>query len=116
MLSIGEFARLGGVSVRTLHHYEDVALLEPAYVNPKNGYRSYSAHQLPRLHRIIALKDLGLSLHHSFSNLAGLAASFPDELGHQLPCRPQGDPGGARLEVRVKCTGQEGVGSKDLGS
>jgi DNA-binding transcriptional MerR regulator len=63
MLSIGEFARLGGVSVRTLHHYEDVALLEPAYVNPKNGYRSYSAHQLPRLHRIIALKELGLSLH-----------------------------------------------------
>jgi DNA-binding transcriptional MerR regulator len=62
MLSIGEFARLGGVSVRTLHHYEDVGVLEPVSVNQKNGYRSYSAHQLPRLHRIIALKELGLSL------------------------------------------------------
>ena len=62
MLSIGEFARLGGVSVRTLHHYEEVGLLAPVAVNATTGYRTYSAHQLPRLHRIIALKELGLSL------------------------------------------------------
>ncbi len=62
MLTIGEFARLGGVSVRTLHHYEEVGLPTPHSVNARNGYRTYSAHQLPRLHRIIALKELGLSL------------------------------------------------------
>lgn len=62
MLTIGEFARLAGVSVRTLHHYEEVGLLIPASVSAKSGYRIYSAHQLPRLHRIIALKELGLSL------------------------------------------------------
>jgi DNA-binding transcriptional MerR regulator/effector-binding domain-containing protein len=62
MLSIGEFARLGGVSVRTLHHYEEVGLLAPVAVNAKTGYRTYSAHQLPRLHRIMALKELGLTL------------------------------------------------------
>jgi DNA-binding transcriptional MerR regulator len=62
MLTIGEFARLGGVSVRTLHHYEEVGLLEPLAVNATSRYRTYSAHQLPRLHRIIALKELGLSL------------------------------------------------------
>jgi DNA-binding transcriptional MerR regulator len=73
MLSIGEFARLGGVSVRTLHHYEDIGLLEPVSVNPTNGYRSYSAHQLPRLHRIVALKELGLSLHQLRPILDGLS-------------------------------------------
>ena len=62
MFSIGEFARLGGVSVRTLRYYEEAGLLQPAAVDPTTGYRNYSARQLPRLHRIVALKDLGLSL------------------------------------------------------
>jgi DNA-binding transcriptional MerR regulator len=62
MFSIGEFARLGGVSVRTLRYYEEVGLLTAAAVDDDTGYRSYSGHQLPRLHRIIALKELGLSL------------------------------------------------------
>jgi DNA-binding transcriptional MerR regulator len=39
MLSIGEFARLGAVSVRTLRHYEEIGLLLPAQVNPETGYR-----------------------------------------------------------------------------
>jgi DNA-binding transcriptional MerR regulator len=62
MFSIGDFARIGGVSVRTLRYYEEAGLLQPAAVDPTTGYRSFSAYQLPRLHRIIALKDLGLSL------------------------------------------------------
>jgi len=62
MFNIGDFSRLGGVSVRTLRYYEEEGLLDPAAVDPATGYRSYSAHQLPRLHRIVALKDLGLSL------------------------------------------------------
>jgi DNA-binding transcriptional MerR regulator len=62
MFSIGDFARLGGVSVRTLRYYEEVDLLAPAAVDPSTGYRSYTAGQLPRLHRIVALKELGLSL------------------------------------------------------
>src|SRR5689334_21983488 len=62
MFSIGDFARLTGVSVRTIHHYEDVGLLIPAEVDSTTGYRSYSAAQVARLHRIVALKDLGLSL------------------------------------------------------
>ena len=50
------------MSVRTLHHYEAVGLLTPAAVDPATGYRSYNASQIARLHRIIALKELGLSL------------------------------------------------------
>ena len=62
MFSIGEFARLGTVSVRTLRHYDEIGLLPPAKVDPATGYRGYSAEQLRLLNRIVALKELGLSL------------------------------------------------------
>ena len=62
MFSIGEFARLGAVSIRTLRHYDEIGLLAPADVDPVTGYRSYSAKQLRQLNRIVALKDLGLAL------------------------------------------------------
>jgi DNA-binding transcriptional MerR regulator len=62
MFSIGEFARLGGVSIRTLRHYDEIGLLRPATVDQDTGYRGYAAAQLGRLNRIMALKDLGLSL------------------------------------------------------
>src|SRR5262245_45556868 len=62
MLRIGDFSKLSPVSVETLRSYDQVGLLRPARVDPLTGYRHYSAGQLPRLHRILALKDLGLSL------------------------------------------------------
>jgi DNA-binding transcriptional MerR regulator len=62
MFSIGEFARFAGVSVRTVRYYDEVGLLPPVAVDPATGYRSYGADQLARLHRIVALKELGLSL------------------------------------------------------
>jgi DNA-binding transcriptional MerR regulator len=62
MLKIGEFSRLCQVTVKTLHHYADLGLLHPAHIDPSTGYRYYSLEQLPRIHRIMALKELGLSL------------------------------------------------------
>jgi DNA-binding transcriptional MerR regulator/predicted transcriptional regulator YdeE len=62
MLSIGDFAGLGRVSVRMLRHYDAIGLLRPAHVDPHSGYRFYTAEQLSRLNRILALKDLGFSL------------------------------------------------------
>jgi DNA-binding transcriptional MerR regulator len=62
MLIIGEFARLAGVTVRMLRHYDSLGLLVPAHVDPVTGYRRYAATQLPRLNRLCALKDLGLTL------------------------------------------------------
>jgi DNA-binding transcriptional MerR regulator len=62
MFSIGDFARLGRVSVRMLRHYDTLGLLRPARVDQVTGYRYYEAGQLSRLNRLIALKDLGLSL------------------------------------------------------
>lgn len=62
MYGIGTVARLAQVSVRTLRHYDEIGLLHPAEVNPQTGYRYYTAEQLHRLHRILALRDLGLPL------------------------------------------------------
>lgn len=62
MLKVGDFSQLGRVSVRTLHHYDERDLLKPVKIDPLSNYRFYSLDQLPRLNRILALKDLGLSL------------------------------------------------------
>ena len=62
MLSIGEFARYLGVSVRMLRHYDALGLLVPAHVDPATGYRHYSAAQFDRGNRLVALKELGFPL------------------------------------------------------
>mgnify|MGYP001281192012 CR=1 FL=1 len=62
MIKIGDFARLGQVSVVTLRHYDEIGLLKPVSVDSFTGYRYYSVAQLPRLNRILALKDIGFSL------------------------------------------------------
>ena len=62
MLKIGDFSRLAHVTVKTLHHYDQLGLLRPVWVDRYSGYRYYSLEQLPRLNRILALKDLGFSL------------------------------------------------------
>jgi DNA-binding transcriptional MerR regulator len=62
MLKIGDLSRLTRVSIKTLRYYDEAELLKPAYVDPFTGYRYYSLDQLPRLNRILALKELGLSL------------------------------------------------------
>jgi DNA-binding transcriptional MerR regulator len=62
MFKIRDFSRLTRVSVKMLRHYDELGLLPPARVDPASGYRYYSADQLPRLNRLIALKDLGFSL------------------------------------------------------
>jgi DNA-binding transcriptional MerR regulator/effector-binding domain-containing protein len=84
MFSIGEFARLGGVSVRTLRHYDEIGLLRPATVDPDTGYRGYAAGQLGLLNRIVALKDLGLSLTQTGRLLDGITL---DELQGMLILR-----------------------------
>src|SRR5689334_8017536 len=58
---VGELAQLAGVSVRTLHHYEDVGLLRPG-ARTDSGHRLYTPRDVERLARIVALTQLGLSL------------------------------------------------------
>lgn len=69
MFRIGEFSRLSRVSVRMLRHYDQLGLLKPSHTDSFTGYRYYSADQLPRLNRILALRDLGFSLEQIASML-----------------------------------------------
>ncbi len=62
MFKIGEFSRLGQVTIDTLRHYDAFGVLKPEKVDPFSGYRYYSARQLWTLNRILALKELGFSL------------------------------------------------------
>jgi DNA-binding transcriptional MerR regulator len=62
MLKIGEFSRLSQVTVKTLHHYDETGLLVPAHIDRFTKHRYYSVDQLRQIHRIMALKGLGLSL------------------------------------------------------
>jgi len=62
MFRIGDFSKFSRVSVRMLRHYDELGLLKPARVDARTEYRYYSADQLPRLHRILTLQDLGFSL------------------------------------------------------
>lgn len=62
MFRIGEFSLIAQVSGRLLRYYDEIGLLSPEYTDPQTGYRYYSAGQLPRLNRILVLKELGLGL------------------------------------------------------
>jgi DNA-binding transcriptional MerR regulator len=60
-LKVGELARSSGLTVRTLHHYDEIGLLKPS-VRKEAGYRLYSVDDVGRLHAIQALRHLGLPL------------------------------------------------------
>ncbi len=62
MLKIGDFSKLSQISIKTLRFYDEKGLLKPGQTDRFTGYRYYSVDQLPRLNRILALKDLGFSL------------------------------------------------------
>jgi DNA-binding transcriptional MerR regulator len=57
-LTVGDFSRATHLSVKTLHHYHQVGVLEPATVNPDTGYRYYSAGQIATAQVIRRLRDL----------------------------------------------------------
>src|SRR5215469_1141905 len=59
--TVSQLAKLSGVSVRALHHYDEIGLLKPASVG-LNGYRYYGREQLLRLQQILFHRELGLSL------------------------------------------------------
>lgn len=69
MLRVGDLARRTGLTVRTLHHYDDIGLLTPSGRSAA-GYRLYSQADVQRLHGIQTLRHLGLAL----ADIAGLLA------------------------------------------
>ena len=59
--SVGEVARLTGVTVRTLHHYDEIGLLSPSG-RTAAGYRRYAESDLARLQQILTYRELGFPL------------------------------------------------------
>lgn len=67
--AVKEFAALSGVSVRTLHYYEEMGLLAPRRLS--NGYRVYGAEDAARLQQVLLYRDAGMAL-------AGIRALLDD--------------------------------------
>jgi DNA-binding transcriptional MerR regulator len=114
MFTIGDFARLGRVSVRMLRHYDALGLLTPAEVDPDSAYRRYSIDQLARLNRLIALKDLGFKLEQvrvildesvDAEELAGMLRLRRAELEEQITADTSRL---ARVEARLRAIQEEG--------
>ena len=59
--TVGRVAELAGVTVRTLHHYDEIGLLSPSE-RSQAGYRRYDDHDLERLQQIRYYRELGFSL------------------------------------------------------
>lgn len=59
---IGMFAGMNHVTVKALRHYDDLGLLKPVHVDEESGYRYYTAGQLPVIHQILVLRNMGFSL------------------------------------------------------
>lgn len=60
--SISEMAKLSGVSVRTLHYYDEIGLLKPSEVISETGYRYYDEHALVQLQQILFYRELDFPL------------------------------------------------------
>lgn len=62
LFSIGELAKFQNISKQTLIFYDKIGLFQPAYTDPQNGYRYYSAKQIDYLDTILIMKEMGFSL------------------------------------------------------
>jgi len=83
LLTVGELARRSGITVRTLHHYDAIGLLRPA-TRSAAGYRLYARADIERLHRIQALRQLGLSLTDIGTALSGPEQPLAELVDRQI--------------------------------
>jgi DNA-binding transcriptional MerR regulator len=81
--TVGQLAKLTGLTVRALHHYHAIGLLEPSQ-RSESGYRLYTQADIVRLYRIQALRRLNLSLSEVAAALAKDGAPLPEMIEQQL--------------------------------
>lgn len=79
-LTIGDFSKMTHLSVKTLHHYHEVGLLEPTEVDPRTSYRYYSPEQVPTAQVIRRLRDLEMPVTEVKAVLAAPDASARNAL------------------------------------
>ena len=83
VLKVGELAKRTGLTVRTLHHYDDIGLLSPSE-RTRAGHRLYGADEVRRLQQIASLRHLGLSLEEVRACLEQPEYSLPRVLELQI--------------------------------
>ena len=83
LLKVGQLAKQVSLSVRTLHHYDEIGLLSPSVRTPA-GHRLYNSKDVALLHRIQALKQLGLSLQKIAEIIQKNSQSLPDIIAQQI--------------------------------
>ncbi len=118
LLKVGELARRTGLTVRTLHHYDDVGLLPPSR-RTEAGYRLYDRSGVERLTRILLLRRLGLSLDEIRSSLDDPRLSLARTLEIQIGRLREEIEGSTRLLRRLealvdRARGAEGAPAEDL--
>ena len=82
-LKVGELAQRSGLTVRTLHHFDQIGLLSPS-ARSSAGYRLYGREDVARLHGIQALRHLGLPLKQIATMLAGDGEALPQIVARQI--------------------------------
>ena len=83
MMKVREVAELVGISVRTLHHYDEIGLLHPSS-KTEGGHRLYSEDDVMQLERILALKYMGFSLEKIKEILGSQALNWQESIQQQL--------------------------------
>jgi DNA-binding transcriptional MerR regulator len=81
-LLVGEVAEVAGVSVRTLHHYDEIGLLTPS-AHSRAGYRRYGERDLERLQQVLFYRELGFPLKEIVTILADPTRDALDHLRRQ---------------------------------
>ncbi len=83
MLSIGAFARLSGLTIKALRHYDEIGLLAPAHVDDASGYRYYTLAQARPAEAIRRLRALEVPL----DEVRGMLGATHEELRERLAVR-----------------------------
>lgn len=97
-MKVGELAKKTGVSVRTLHYYDEIGLLEPS-CHTEAGYRLYTTSDIVRLQQIKSLQQLGFSLEEIRECL-----ERPDFSKLLAPCSSKKYQSASRQESIARCS------------
>jgi DNA-binding transcriptional MerR regulator len=112
LLKIGELAKRTGLTVRTLHHYDDIGLLSPS-ARSDAGYRLYHDADLARLHRILALRRFGMGLAEIGTSLSGPDVPLSKLIERQVALLTRQIDEADALRKRLLCLqGQLGKGEQ----
>ncbi len=87
--SVGQVAAVAGVSVRTLHHYDQIGLLQPS-ARSAAGYRLYDDADVDRLHQVVFYRGLGFSLDEVAAVLDNRSVSATEHLRRHAICSASG--------------------------